>query len=151
MLPDAQGIPYQGIWAQGNRIDFTVGWELENVYDLNQLGVVVFVQNPVSKEIYQAAYLEKDLLNSRETPVSSDSEVNIWPIPAQDYIQVFSPSEKINSLSLVNLLGQTLWSQEVDTFRFSVPVHAVGTGVYLLRLSLADGRILTRRIQVKRP
>lgn len=54
MLPNASGTQLQSNWQAGEYNIIAQAWELENVYDINQLGVVGFVQNNNSKAIHQS-------------------------------------------------------------------------------------------------
>lgn len=54
MLPGASGTQLQSNWQAGEYNIIAQAWELENVYDINQLGVVGFVQNSNSKAIHQS-------------------------------------------------------------------------------------------------
>lgn len=54
MLPGASGTQLQSNWQAGEYNIIAQAWELENVYDINQLGVVGFVQNNNSKAIHQS-------------------------------------------------------------------------------------------------
>ena len=54
MLPNATGTALQSNWQSGEYNIIAQVWELENVYDINQLGVVGFVQNNNSKAIHQS-------------------------------------------------------------------------------------------------
>jgi hypothetical protein len=54
MLPNASGTQLQSNWQTGEYNIIAQAWELENVYDINQLGVVGFVQNNNSKAIHQS-------------------------------------------------------------------------------------------------
>ena len=56
MLPSDQGTSVPAPTAVGDSLVIDQNWNLANVYDINQLGVVVFVQDNATKEVHQAAY-----------------------------------------------------------------------------------------------
>jgi hypothetical protein len=62
MLPSASGTTLASSWNAGDSYSFTVGWKLANIYDMNQLGVVAFIQNNSGKAVLQAAYSEPQQL-----------------------------------------------------------------------------------------
>ncbi len=56
MLPSDQGTTIPAPVAVGDSIVVDQTWTLANVYDVNQLGVVAFLQDNTTKEVHQAAY-----------------------------------------------------------------------------------------------
>lgn len=58
MLPSTTGTALPATVDSGYTTTITASWKLANIYDLNQLAVVAFIQNDGNKTIYQAAYSE---------------------------------------------------------------------------------------------
>ncbi|NJN78504.1 MAG: hypothetical protein HC803_09435, partial [Saprospiraceae bacterium] len=58
MLPTAAGTPVQAVWANGNTVLLTESWNLANVYNMAELGAIVFIQDNVTKEILQTGFSE---------------------------------------------------------------------------------------------
>ncbi len=56
MLPGDQGTTLPAPTAVGDSIVIDETWQLANVYDINQLAVVAFLQDNASKEVHQAAF-----------------------------------------------------------------------------------------------
>jgi len=56
MLPSDQGTSLVSTWNVGDAITIDQSWRLANVYDTNQLGVVVWVQDNATKTVHQAGY-----------------------------------------------------------------------------------------------
>ncbi|HKR07529.1 MAG TPA: T9SS type A sorting domain-containing protein [Bacteroidia bacterium] len=56
MLPSDQGLTLPGSFAVNDSVVMDESWALANVYDLNQLAVVGFVQDMTTKEVHQAGY-----------------------------------------------------------------------------------------------
>lgn len=63
MLPTDAGTPINNTWTSGDQIDLNYSWLLANIYDKNQLAVVVFVQDNTSKEVLQAGYMSPRIFN----------------------------------------------------------------------------------------
>lgn len=57
MLPTKTGIALPTPLYPGEYVIVESAWELANVYNLDQLSVVSYIQNPTTKEIHQAANL----------------------------------------------------------------------------------------------
>jgi hypothetical protein len=58
MLPNAAGTTMPASMAVGEEFTVSQSWKLANVYDLNELAVVAFIQNDADKKVHQAAYSE---------------------------------------------------------------------------------------------
>ncbi len=63
MLPSDQGTPMATTWAVGDSMELNYAWKLANVYDINQLALVVFLQNNTNKQVYQAGYMRPQITN----------------------------------------------------------------------------------------
>jgi hypothetical protein len=56
MLPGSAGTIVQPSWIPGDSLTLNYSWKLSNVYDINQLACIVFIQDTVTKEVLQAGY-----------------------------------------------------------------------------------------------
>lgn len=63
MLPSDQGTSMAASYAPGDMLDLNYSWALANVYDKNQLALVVFVQDNATKEVLQAGYMSPRIPN----------------------------------------------------------------------------------------
>lgn len=54
LLPNQNGTALPSSMQAGDYVILQNAWKLENVYDINELGAVVFVQDNTSKEVHQA-------------------------------------------------------------------------------------------------
>lgn len=61
LLPSAAGTSLPKTWFAGQVETVTATWKMENVYDLRQIAVVGFVQNPGTKVVHQATISEPNL------------------------------------------------------------------------------------------
>jgi hypothetical protein len=90
--------------------------------------------------------------NSTVTPDGGFDQVHLYPNPSSDivYLNVTFQQQEPVRLQLYNLLGQTVWSvnldktQRVDT---TIPVQQLANGVYLLQIT-AGNTIEERKIVV---
>lgn len=80
MFPDYNGTNLPGGFANGDTESLSFSWKLENVYNVNELSVIVFVQNVNTNEIVQAAISDQIPANSEfERDLSVISASNIPP------------------------------------------------------------------------
>jgi hypothetical protein len=57
-LPNADGISMSGSYAAGETFTTTQTWDLANIYDINEVAVVAFIQNDANKEVMQSKLAE---------------------------------------------------------------------------------------------
>ncbi|MEA3443996.1 MAG: hypothetical protein U9R19_04645 [Bacteroidota bacterium] len=55
-LPNEKGIEIPVNFISGQSISLNQAWAMQNVYDSSQIAVVAFVQDTITKEVYQTAY-----------------------------------------------------------------------------------------------
>ena len=62
-------------------------------------------------------------------------EVALWPNPASDQLWMNVPDnwDASQEIRLLNMQGQTLWSQRLQPGRLSMDVSSLPNGTYLLR------------------
>lgn len=62
LLPSKSGTTMPSSMSAGDYIILQNAWKLENVYDINELGAVAFVQDNTSKDVHQAGNSSEDAL-----------------------------------------------------------------------------------------
>ncbi len=68
MLPTEAGTTLPSTMYPGDSVIINVGWLLANVFNINQLAVVSFVQDNVNKNVKQAAYAPTQTIVTPVTP-----------------------------------------------------------------------------------
>src|ERR1041385_1567514 len=102
MLPSASGTTLATSWTVGQTQTINVAWRLTNVYNLNELAVVAFVQDDVDKSVKQAGW-------------SAPSTVVNYGGVASITVPTFQCSSTLNpSVSIVNLGTAALTSATVN-------------------------------------
>ena len=90
LLPDAAGHNIGKIFNKGETEQFSVSWEGKNIYDSNNLSIIVFVQNRVTKEVYQVAQVAapetNNILGVEDNDFGVESELILYPQPASDEV-----------------------------------------------------------------
>lgn len=86
LLPTKTGISLPSPMSTGDYAIIESYWVLANVYNLDQLSVVAFVQNPLNKEIYQSCNLSEGNFTA---PHSNDVEIMGFTNLVPNYCQTF--------------------------------------------------------------
>ncbi len=127
MLPSATGTVLPATWAVGATQSIDLTWNLANVYDTNQLAVVVWIQDNANKNVIQAGYSEPHIPNDAGvTAVAGLSALTCNPI--------VTPTATITNYASVPLTSCTI-SYSVDQ---GTPVDYLWTG------NLAQGATITQ-------
>lgn len=78
------------------------------------------------------------------------SKMNMFPNPAVDKQLMVSTSQNMESIQVFNILGQekdrVIFAQATDKHRYNL--EHLQTGVYILRVTLRNGAILSRKVML---
>ncbi len=121
--------------------------------DPTDLAIVAFIQDEVTKEVYQAEIL----LNPANLPSVVTgleplpfAQINIYPNPAQGTLNIQLPYAPIKStpVSLVDGFGREVFSSE---FKISEQEKKINTsefasGVYIIQIKSSSGEIIRRKV-----
>jgi len=153
MLPNAAGTLVE--WTDGKTTEsITQTWTLQNVYDPQQVSVVVFVQDDVTKEVYQAAIGNAvGLQRIRNTQGAQAQimagEVKLYPNPATHQVFVIVPPS-INAkaqFKIIDMQGRVINQGELSPQSGSalLDTRAWAEGVYFVEFETSD-RIIRKRL-----
>jgi sarcosine oxidase delta subunit len=126
-------------------------WTLQNIHDPDQLGVVAFVQDAVTREVYQAAYFgARGAIVGTENALNIPaSEIALYPNPAIDVVHVVSDRARITAYRLIDPLGRVVQQGDVGQLQFELSVSDQAMGIYFLQLIVGKQKI-TKRLCVQR-
>jgi hypothetical protein len=95
MLPNSNGADLPTEWEAGDYVILETSWVLENIYDMDELGAVGFIQDRVTKDVFQAANSSTDPLN----PVyASDAELlHVLNVPSTNCNGMIAPVLEIRN------------------------------------------------------
>ncbi|MBB6461582.1 Ig-like domain-containing protein [Flammeovirga kamogawensis] len=137
--PGAEGTSFVGrSWVTGSTETFTVEWDNPQVYDTDQAEVIAFVQNNITKEIYQAIRLDVSTLTSSDPVLSINTtdiiDWEVYPNPSSDIVNISAPSSFINCSYIVsNTNGKKILEDRFTGNTYSIDVNTLPTGVYILQ------------------
>jgi hypothetical protein len=106
MMPNHLGTVIPAVWEDGDYIIIEESWQLANIYEMDQLGVVGFIQESPSKTVHQAGNSEPEMF----APLfDNDAAIfNLTNLTATNCSGDYSPV-----ITLANYGANTLTSAEI--------------------------------------
>jgi len=74
--------------------------------------------------------------------------INVYPNPADNFINIASDFN-IRNVSVINFVGQMVYTENVNGFDFQVNVSNYVAGIYMVRIETTEGKVVTKRITVE--
>lgn len=148
MLPNAVGTALPTGMVVGDYDTIEVAWKIVNVYEIDQLMVVAFVQNTNNKNVYQAATSDVVITGAQEA--INDFAVNVYPNPTSDFITFSYPASESVEISLINSQGQKVWAQSTNEMSTSYLADLSGfaAGLYFCKI-VSGEKESVRRIVIQ--
>ncbi len=109
--------------------------------DVAQIGITTAM---VDNLWYDNLYLHKNTVLSNETFTASN--VNMYPNPTNSTVNINS-IENIDSVSIMNILGQTVINKDVNSNDFSLDISELNNGQYFLRLNSNNTTVVKKLIK----
>jgi hypothetical protein len=127
LLPYPLGTAVTSSLAVGETQTFDVSWKLQNVYDVNELTVLAFIQNQNTKDVYQAAYSTNAVASSDKDISASIAAVQVFPNPAKENVSLVFNTD-ISKYDVYNSNGQLKFSGNPEELKINT--HAWPAGLY---------------------
>ncbi|MCF8223593.1 MAG: T9SS type A sorting domain-containing protein [Bacteroidales bacterium] len=144
MLPDAGGTDMNKDWAKDESVSYdNFSWLIGNIYDTGDIEIVAFIQNNVTREVYQSvSTIQVNVPTAVDDPelVDMENHFAVYPNPATDHLTIkFStPTEEDMVLNICDYSGKVVLEK-------IVPGGSELLG--LERLSLKEGMYFVRLIK----
>jgi PKD repeat protein len=158
MLPDASGVYISKTWNVGDSATTYQVWNYttSDVYDPSQLGVVAFIQDLNTKEIYQAAYvLGTGSFGGVVSPIedaAEDFNVFVYPNPSseQAFVMFSRKSDKDYEWEVYDQLGKVIEKGKTrkGTEGFILNTNSYPAGIYMIRITGDDKSVLYKKLLV---
>ena len=155
-LPDAAGTTFAPNWATQNSqvVNFNWNFGTSYLYNSGKLAIIAFVQDNVTKEIYQAAYkgIGAAVATGVFDPVEATSTVTLYPNPANDITTVILNGKLAGEYNwvIIDELGRTVGEGALTdgTDGFTINTQNYASGFYTLRLSNGSDGVKTQKFVV---
>jgi hypothetical protein len=118
----------------------TVTYDTEGIYDVT----LVVANDGGSDELTETDYIIID--NGTGINESMSEKVKLYPNPATHQITV--EAEGLESVSIVDMLGQTVYAARVNGNKEVIDISKLGKANYLVKIVTADGET-TKSISIK--
>ncbi|WP_421894409.1 Ig-like domain-containing protein [Marinoscillum sp.] len=176
MLPSSAGLTYSGAVTDGQSVFFngeesvSVSWDISNVYDVNELSVVVFVQvdnvggttaNELNKLILQAA--EKTnagvgkvvpVLTGLDNRLEDIHNFAVYPNPADKVFKVQFEIAPINGMKwiLYDQVGREVITGAVKSGELEIEITSgeLPSGIYLIHFFNDQEKWAPQRVMIRR-
>lgn len=159
MIPSALGTKFDVTLSNGQSKTFgPFEWnpDLLKLYkNPGDLAIVAFVQNEVTKEVYQAEILTGLIDPSQVTQVEDPeyaSKIQVFPNPANHEVNIELPTPAVKATPVVmfDAMGKTVYQ---GSFKAGDQINTISTseltgGVYFIQLSAPDGDLVRRKVMV---
>ncbi|MFP4365930.1 MAG: YDG domain-containing protein, partial [Bacteroidales bacterium] len=153
LLPDAGGTVLPVNWNTNQSENYSFNWTIENVFDAENLGLVAFVQDESTREIYQVATsFDFGVPTSINLPdnVAPEDDVVFYPNPASDYlfIQFSMDLSEDHILEVFNSSGNIVLSDILNRGRsnYEANIRDLPRGIYFFRVRNNNGILSTARV-----
>lgn len=96
--------------------------------------------------------IAKDAGNEPVDPTSLEetilSNMNVWPNPSTDIIHVGVQGQNISSVSLINMVGQKLYTNQLTSQLVQIPVSKFAPGVYFVEVEV-NGVLARKKVVIQ--
>ncbi|MBN2212750.1 MAG: T9SS type A sorting domain-containing protein [Bacteroidales bacterium] len=145
MLPNAGGTYIFKGWNAGSTEMTNHSWNFSNVFDVDELRVVVYVQDEATREIYQAAVDKFDFVSAAGDEYATYQEFKCmaYPNPASGhvYLRFNQPLTSGMKMDLFDNMGRLLESKMIEPYteEYLIDTYQYIKGVYFVRISNNTG------------
>lgn len=137
IMPSASGESLGENMPPNTAFDFTFTWSMENVYDLNRLDAIAWVQNHHTKEVYQACKSNSPTGLGEKT----DTWCSVFPNPTSGTVTIVAESGQ--KVSVCNMAGQCVY-EGTGEGPIQIDLKRFGSGVYAIRMGSETQRVIVR-------
>lgn len=130
-------------------------------YAKSEIAIIAFVQDEITKDVYQSAVLtnpdpnhipEPSTITSTEDP-EYVKNIHVYPNPASRIVNIELPASaaKPTPVVLIDAFGKTVYQSEfkIGEQTKSVTTDAMADGIYMLQLTTPGGSKAVRKVMIK--
>ena len=157
MMPTATGTFLKRSFTAGEEVGISESWTLENVFDVNKLNVVAFIQDNVTKEVYQVSTTDTSAVPPVVVPplsnavLKQDLKMKLFPNPANNHLTLlFNQPIGSSKIQFIDISGKVL-----NDFKFSETMEYVSfeldypSGMYYVRV-LSENKVMFDKVIISK-
>lgn len=149
MLPNSQG-ELLGSLTTGIPIPFNYTFDMNTTFmeELNDLALVLFVQDDITKEVIQSMMMLITSTSSlNENDDANNNRLLAYPNPTNDHLTVLLENEKMieNSISIIDVTGAIVYEKNFNANSSSIDTTDLIPGIYTLRIA-TNSTLYTKKI-----
>jgi hypothetical protein len=156
ILPSAGGTVLSSDWTTGKTESVNFSWDYRNVYNPKNIQVVAFLQDELSREIYQVATDDtSDIIDGTNVGIKKSENkwaMNLYPNPARDWVYIdFPESEKEELFAEVRSVnGKIVLTEKIlkGVNRLEMDIQSLDNGVYFVRIFNKNSALASRKFVV---
>jgi hypothetical protein len=141
-IPDAGGILLKNKWVKGEELNIAEkSWVIDKVLNNSDIEIIAFIQNTVTKEVYQASSQLKPKISTGIEKLLSGKENDfaLYPNPAADRLTIeFSePLTGDSDVKIYNLQGLLVSDYKTGSgiSEYTIGDLKLENGIYMVRVS----------------
>jgi len=132
MVPNASGTPIT--FTAGTPVNGQISASLAgtNIEQSTDLEVIVFIQDPVTKEIMQSF----QATNALSLVDNTIQQVNLYPNPANSFFRL--SNIETADISIVDVMGKTVLTQKNVSTESTINIADLNSGIYFVTINSND-------------
>lgn len=152
MLPNSSG-EILATLNTGVPVNFSYNFNMSSTFTehLDNLAVVVFVQNDATKKIIQSKIVDilPSTISSIQESSLSDSEILIFPNPANEYLNIILPvnSTQENTICITDITGKIVLTSSFSGNKVQLNTSSLETGMYEIKIENKESIFFKRFVQ----
>ncbi|MGD2033752.1 MAG: T9SS type A sorting domain-containing protein [Bacteroidales bacterium] len=139
MVPSEQGTSYNRSWSVNDKEYESFDWYYQDVFDEEELRVVVFIQDDATREVYQAEIDNPFVVTSLEEEQAENADqLFLYPNPAVDHTMIMFEEPLVSEaiLQLTDNTGRLVYNKKLNRGiqHVDLPLRGMDSGLYIVRL-----------------
>ncbi len=156
LVPSAAGTPLSVPMAKDAIINIVESVRIENANDVTNLALVVFIQDEVTREVYQAAFnLTPTNLPTANviTGIEQIAEfIQFYPNPANDSFVIELPNKTESRLSvhMIDQVGRLVHESTIETGEQTKTINTqdLAGGIYVVQIGAGKSGVVRKKMMI---